>query len=267
MNSKPNHLGNPLMIGSVGYRYNPSTSPGSTFSINDNIKQTKQQSLALDEYLQKPRLTTPTTIRTTTPTTKSLSSTSDCSSIPLYVPTGSMSGSHHQQTQHSPCSPYHHRPRLENRSSSIGLPSQYPGHDCSGSLESCVLEELLDFDVFFGPSSSFSSESLNTEEECLPSRTKLTGDDGDCSMKWGSSSQSPKDILRDSSSSFRISPPRRNQVVEELSSSRKCIPTLPVLDGRQPRRSNHHRRSRGMGSMEFHNVVLKDLNMDMDMDI
>ena len=173
-----------------------------------------------------------------------------------------MPGSHHQQ--HSPCSPYHHRPRLENRSSSIGLPSQYPGHDCSGSLESCVLEELLDFDVFFGPSSSFSSESLNTEEECLPSGTSLTEDDSDSSMTWGSSSQSPKDLLRDSSSSFRISPPRRNQVVAELSSSRRCIPSEPMLDGRPPRRSNHHRRSRGMGSKEFHTVVLRDLNMDMN---
>jgi hypothetical protein len=188
---------------------------------------------------------------------KSLSSTSDCSSIPLYVPTGRMTGSHHQQ--HSPCSPsYYHRPRLEDRRLSIGLPSQYPGHDRSGSLESYVLEELLDFDESFGP--SFSSESLNTEEECLPSGTSLTEDDGDSSMTWGSSSQSPKDPLRDSSSSFCISPPRRNQ----LSSSRKRIPSLPMLDG-PPRRSNHHRRSRGMGSKEFHNVVLKDLNMDMDM--
>ncbi|OEU08295.1 hypothetical protein FRACYDRAFT_250084 [Fragilariopsis cylindrus CCMP1102] len=191
---------------------------------------------------------------------KSLSSTSDCSSIPLYVPTGSMPVSHHQQ--HSPCSPsYYHRPRLENRSLSIGLPSQYPGHDRRGSLESYVLEELLDFDESFGP--SFSSESLNTDEECLLSGTSLTEDDGDSSMTWASSSQSPKDLLRDSSSSFRISPPRRNQVVVELSSSRKCISSLPMIDG-PPRRSNHHRRSRGMGSKEFHNVVLKDLNMDMD---
>ncbi|OEU07103.1 hypothetical protein FRACYDRAFT_251837 [Fragilariopsis cylindrus CCMP1102] len=154
-----------------------------------------------------------------------------------------MPGSHHQQ--HSPYSSYHYRPRLENRSLSIGLPSQYPGHDSSSSLESCVLEELLDFDEFFGP--SFSSESLNTEEECLPSGTSLTEEDGDSSMTWGSSLQSPKDLLRDSSSSFRISPPRRNQVVAEFSSSRKCIPSLPMLDG-PPRRSIHHRRSRGMGN-------------------
>jgi hypothetical protein len=171
-----------------------------------------------------------------------------------------MTESHHQQ--HSPYSPYHYRPRLENRSLSIGLPSQYPGNDSSGSLESCVLEELLDFDECFGP--SFSSESLNTDEECLPSGTSLTDDDSDSSMTWGSSSQSPKDLLRDSSSSFRISPPRRNQAVAELSSSRKRVPSLPILDG-PPRRSIHHRRSRGMGSKEFHNVVLKDLNMDMDM--
>jgi len=261
MNSNSNHFGNPLMIGIVGYRYNPSTSPGSTFSINDDIKQTKQQSLALDEYLQQPRLTTPTTIRTT----KSSSPTSNCSSIPLYVPTGNMSGSHHQQ--HSPCSPYRHRPRLEKRTSSIGLPSQYPGHDRSGSLESCVLEELQDFDEFFGP--SFSSESLDTaEEECLPSRMSLIEDDDSSSMKWGSSSpsQSPKDLLRDSSSSSsssRISPPRKNQVVAELSSSRICMPSLPMLDG-PPRRSNHHRRSRAMGSKEFHNVVLKDLDLDLN---
>jgi hypothetical protein len=255
MNSNSNHFGNPLMIGIVGYRYNPSTSPGSTFSKNDDIKQTKQQSLALDEYLQQPRLTTPTTIRTTT---KSSSPTSDCSSIPLYVPTGSMSGSHHQQ--HNPCSPYHHRPRLEKRTSLIGLPSQYPVHDRSGSLESCVLEELQDFDEIFGP--SFSSESLNTEEECLPSRMSLIEDD-DSSMKCGSSSQSqsPKDLSRDSSSSSRISSPRRNQVVAELSSSRICIPSLPTMLDGSPRRSSHHRRSRAMGSKEFHNVVLKDLHM------
>lgn len=254
MNSNSNHFGNPLMIGMVGYRYNPSTSPGSTFS-NDDIKQTKKQSLALDEYLQQPRLPT-TRIRTTkSPTPPS----SDCSSIPLYVPTGSMSESSHQQ--HNPCSPYHHRPRLEKRTrtSSIGLPSQYPGHDRSSSLESTVLEELQDFDAFFGP--SFSSESLNTEEECLSSRMSLTEDDD--SMKWGSSSQSPKDLLRDSSSSSsRISPPRRNQVVAELSSSRICIPSSPTIDG-SSKRSGHHRRSRAMGSKEFHNVVLKGLDLDL----
>jgi hypothetical protein len=255
MNSNSNHFGNPLMVGIVGYRYNPSISPGSTFSKNDDIKQTKQQSLALDEYLQQPRLTTPTTTPTTMRTTKLSSLTSDCSSIPLYVPTGSMSGSHHQQ--HNPCSPYHHRPRLEKRTASIGLPSQYPGHDRSSSLESSQLEELQDFDEFFGP--SFSSESLNTEEECLSSRMSLIEDD-DSSMKWGSSSlsQSPKDLLRDSSS--RISPPRRNQAVAELSSSRICIPSSPMIDG-SPRTSSHHRRSRAMASKEFYNVVLKDLDM------
>lgn len=299
-----NHFGNPLITATTGSgcsHYNnkaPASPAGSTFSKNDNVKtsrsfenlllvQYQQQQLQprtnfsmnpqqqhhqqqQQEHLQQQQRILVSQITSFAErelqSNNRPSSSGDCSSIPLYVPTGSNGNSNSNSMLGS-------SNKRITTTASIGLPSQYPGssaHNRSMSLESSVLEELQDFDDFFGTTSS-SSDSLN--DNIIQNNDGGDGDgDDDLHTSVFSSSRSAQPTKGANDSAVpSVSLLRRNHVSELASSSLLCIPpswssslaTPAAMTIERPPKTTirKHRRSQNfaMGSKEFYNAVLKEL--------
>ena len=152
---------------------------------------------------------------------------------------------------------------------SVGLPSQYPGNSRSSSLESSFLEELQDFDDFFGTPSS-SSDSLNDNIiQNNDDDDDYDDDDLHTSILFSSRSAQPAKGATDSPVPL-VSLLRRSHVSKLASSSLLYIPpssssplATPSMTIERPQRSTtrKHRRSRNfaMGSKDFYKAVLKEL--------
>jgi len=190
------------------------------------------------------------------------SSSGDCSSIPLYVPTGY----HNSNSNSNSNGMLGSINKRTTAPASIGLPSQYPGSstlDPSNSLAITVLEELQDFDDYFA-TLSYSSDSCN---DSTIHNIDVDDDDDDLILSSPQSAQPTKGAK--DSPVLSVSLLRRNRFSKLASSSLLCIPPSwssalatpgPAMSIERPP-TRKHRRSRNfaMGSKEFYNAVLKDL--------
>mmetsp|Transcript_9341 Transcript_9341/g.19856 ORF Transcript_9341/g.19856 Transcript_9341/m.19856 type:complete len:392 (-) Transcript_9341:257-1432(-) len=175
---RASHFGNPLITSAAGsnihHHMAPHSPAGSTVSKNENDNTLKHEQLMMVQGQCQP-LRRRTTSRGSSSSLNmsyseedppSMFSPAFCSSIP-----------------HPPL----HVAATENSmllGSTIGLPSKYPGnsgHDRNQSLESTVLEELQDFEEYFGRSSISSepySDSKNkNNRNCRHSRNDVCGDE------------------------------------------------------------------------------------------
>lgn len=95
-------------------------------------------------------------------------SASQSSSRPLNLPAFLPFGSHHSRS---------------DARVSVGLPSEYPTHNRNSSLASSLLEELQDFDEFFGSPASLERTHCIEQDEVSNMFSKATIDQGRGSLR------------------------------------------------------------------------------------
>jgi len=290
------HFGNPLITATTDGGYSnisinsqcnntkaPVSPDGSTFDKNDHAVKVKTMQLgSFDHFLlghqqqqrkcinvspKRNRHSTSTSFAAEMDQPQSTTTSGNCSiQVPLYVPT-------------SICMSRSTATSTTAAAASIGLPSQYPGssghgHNRNNSLESSVLEELQDFDYFFGLPSSSSDSSNDTTatatatststttntctatEEYPPSRIQYhvnaADDDGDDLMHTfiNSSFSRPlqlEEVVRDDTSpSTPVLSPLQRSHISELSSSSFSMPlsrSTTANSHRSSISSSHQHRS------------------------
>ena len=272
MNSqRANHFGNHLIRTTVEINnIRAPASPMSTFSKNDLIKAkaTNTQSIEL-LFPQLPRETMPSSF---------VSRHYTVSSNASYTDREPLSTSSQGESSFVPQQASNETSMLLGSTITtapmIGLPSHYPGsvHDWNNRLEnnSVLLEELQDFDDIFGQAQSYSSNnSLNHEgigtnrgsgrESSFNQRAQSNYDDDDDDLHALSQSlpsmlalQHRRNVSELSCSSLQ------NPVVTQRPRSTRSLSSASMKSTSSIR---SHRRSRNlaMGSTEFQNAVLEEL--------
>ena len=180
MTSTTNHFGNPLVTGDVGGSNGSSSS--NYFNTHNNSSLQSPTTPKRLQYqfpespYQLPTVVSPLHVRLSPSTGTSFHSTNNMSKrIPFYVPSGSNSNSSStssmlsEEVSQEPLLHHRHRHIRHGKSfsydssSSIGVPSMYPGshHHRRNSFESFLLEELEDFDEIFSSSRSVPPQPPN----------------------------------------------------------------------------------------------------------
>lgn len=284
MNSpRANHFGNPLITSTVGNKIKAPASPvGSTFSKNDLINSKTQTIINRQsiEHLYLSLGQTQSQSQSQRGSTNNMPSSSS-SSLAFRSPNRSFSERESSSQNESSLL----GSTITTASSTIGLPSHYPGsanHHRINSLESSVLlEELQDFDDIFeqgqassGHNSLVAHENNENEQETFVSRIRSGEYDDDDDLQSLSRSLPTRFTFQhrrnvsDLSALSLSTPPLLGVEIEKqsrssswinnsnhssTSSSTRSSPT--TISGRNHRRS----RNRALSSTEFQSAVLDEL--------